>query len=203
MRPKSVGRVVPLADDLPSSSSSCAITLDVAGLDVDLDERLLGRVRHPLVRGDQRVGQRLQHDLDRDSLLALDVLERLHHLGVHGHALATCVATARSVRVHRVSFCGRAPLEHGARLRHVGVADPPARAVDVELDAVVVDVDQHATEALARAVGPRLHRDDVVPDRAAEVVGAAQRPLEAGAADLEDVRAGEDCRRRRVAIEDG
>ena len=76
-----VGRACrPTRVTLPSSSSSCAITLIVAGLHVDLDQRLLGGVGHALVRRDQRVRERLQHDLDRDALLALDVLERLHHL---------------------------------------------------------------------------------------------------------------------------
>src|SRR5207302_8419017 len=36
-----------------------------------------------LVGGDERVRQRLEHDLDLDALLALDALERLHHFAIH------------------------------------------------------------------------------------------------------------------------
>ena len=80
MRPKSVGRVVPLAGDVAVLVELLGDHLDRAGLHVDLDQRLLGGVGHALVRGEERVGERLEHDLDRDALLALDVLERLHHL---------------------------------------------------------------------------------------------------------------------------
>ena len=81
-----VGRVVPLARDVAVLVELLRDHLDLAGLHVDLDERLLGRVGHALVRGEERVRERLEHDLDRDALLALDVLERLHHLGVHRRA---------------------------------------------------------------------------------------------------------------------
>ncbi len=86
------GRVVPLADDVALLVELLGDDLDVAGLDVDLDERLLGGVGHALVRGDERVRERLQHDLDGDALLALDVLERFHHLGIH------CVTFSRLLR---------------------------------------------------------------------------------------------------------
>ena len=74
------GRVVPLARDVALFVELLGDHLDRAGLHVDLDQRFLGRVGHPLVGGEERVGQRLEHDLDGDALLALDVLERLHHL---------------------------------------------------------------------------------------------------------------------------
>ena len=74
------GRVVPLARDVALFVELLRDHLDRAGLHVDLDQRFLGRVGHPLVGGEERVGQRLEHDLDGDALLALDVLERLHHL---------------------------------------------------------------------------------------------------------------------------
>ena len=78
--PEVVRGVVPFADDLPLLVKLLRDDVDVAGLDVDLDERLLRGVRHPLVGGDERVGERLEHHLDGDALLALDVLERLHHV---------------------------------------------------------------------------------------------------------------------------
>ena len=87
-----VGGVVPLAYDVAVFVELLRDHADVAGLDVDLDERLLGRVRHPLVRGDERVRERLEHDLDRDALLALDVLERFHHFGIHGFSSARLLA---------------------------------------------------------------------------------------------------------------
>ena len=74
-----VGCVVPLANDIAFLVELLRDHLDLAGLDVDLDQRLFGRARHALVRRHERVGERLEHDLDRDPLLALDVLERLHH----------------------------------------------------------------------------------------------------------------------------
>ena len=80
MRPKSFGRVVPLLDDVALFVELLRDDVDVAGLDVDLDERFFGGVGHALVRGDEGVRQRLQHDLDRDPLLALDGVERLHHV---------------------------------------------------------------------------------------------------------------------------
>ena len=78
-----VGRVVPLAGDIALFVELLRDDADVAGLGVDLDERFLRRVGQALVRGHQRVRQCLEHDLDGDALLALDVLERLHHVGVH------------------------------------------------------------------------------------------------------------------------
>ncbi len=74
-----VRRVVPLLDDLAFLVELLGDDVDVAGLDVDLDQRLVRRVGHPLVRGHQRVRERLEHDLDGDALLALDRVERLHH----------------------------------------------------------------------------------------------------------------------------
>ena len=93
--PEVVRGVVPLADDLALLVELLGDDVDVAGLDVDLDERLLGGVRHALVRGDERVGERLEHDLDGDALLALDVLQRLHHLGVHRWAASRVARPAR------------------------------------------------------------------------------------------------------------
>ena len=83
MRPKSSGVSSHSRDDVAVLVELLRDHADLAGLDVDLDQRLLGRVGHALVRGDERVRERLEHDLDRDALLALDVLERLHHLGIH------------------------------------------------------------------------------------------------------------------------
>ena len=167
MRPKSFGRVVPLAGDVALFVELLRDHLDVAGLDVDLDQRLLGRVGHALVRGDERVRERLEHDLDRDALLALDVLERLHHLGVHRRAasfVGFCFGPARA------SGCG-APLEHRARLRDVGVRDVlGAAVVERELEAVVVGVDRARRGRGAPAPSAaRNFTETVVADRAAEV----------------------------------
>ena len=78
-----VRSVVPLASDVALFVELLRDHLDRAGLHVDLDQSFLGRGGHALVRGEQSVRERLQHDLDGDALLALDVLERLHHLGIH------------------------------------------------------------------------------------------------------------------------
>ena len=86
------GGVVPLARDVAVFVELLGDHLDRAGLHVDLDQRLFGGVGHALVGGEQRVGERLEHDLDRDALLALDVLERLHHVGVHGRTGSLGVA---------------------------------------------------------------------------------------------------------------
>jgi len=80
-------RVVPLLDDLALFIELLRDHVDVRRLDVDLDERLLRGFRRALVGGDERVRQRLQQDLDRDPLLALDRVERVHHVGVHGRSL--------------------------------------------------------------------------------------------------------------------
>ena len=77
-------RVVPLANDMAFLVEFLRNDANVAGLDVDLDEGFLGRARQALVRRDERVRERLEHDLDRDALLALDVLERFHHVAIHG-----------------------------------------------------------------------------------------------------------------------
>ena len=78
-------RVVPLADDLALLVELLRDHLDVAGLDVDLDQRLFGRVRQPLVRGHERVRERLEHDLLGDALVDRDRGEGLHHLVVSSH----------------------------------------------------------------------------------------------------------------------
>ena len=51
------GRVVPLAGDVAVFVELLRDHADLAGLDVDLDQRLLGGVGHALVRGDERVRQ--------------------------------------------------------------------------------------------------------------------------------------------------
>ena len=101
-----LGRVVPLPGDVALFVELLRDDADVTGLGVDLDQRLLGRVGQALVRGHQRVRQRLEHDLDRDALLALDVLERLHHVGVHR---ATSFCFFFSFFFARLSGFGAAP----------------------------------------------------------------------------------------------
>ena len=74
------GRVVPLADDVALFVELLRDHADLAGLDVDLDERFLGGFGHALVRGHERVRQRLQHDLFGDPLLDGERGERFEHL---------------------------------------------------------------------------------------------------------------------------
>ena len=91
-----VGRgVVPLADDPAVLVEFLRDHPDLAALGVDLDERLLGGVGHPLVGRHERVGQSLEQDLEVDPLLPFDDPEGLHQLEVHpdlslrGRSLAT------------------------------------------------------------------------------------------------------------------
>ena len=79
-------RVVPFLDHVTVFIQLLRDHIDLAGLDVDLDERFLGGIGHALVSGDQRIGQRFQHDLDRDPLLALNRVERFHHVAIHGRS---------------------------------------------------------------------------------------------------------------------
>src|SRR5262249_61600325 len=60
---------------------------DRAVLGVELDERFLGGIGHALVRGDERVGERFEHDLLGDPLLDRERRQRLEHLRVL-HAVA-------------------------------------------------------------------------------------------------------------------
>ena len=152
MRPKSAGVSSHSRTTLPSSSSSCAITLDLAGLDVDLDQRLLGRVGHALVRGDERVRERLEHDLFGDALLDRERGERLQHLGIlHAGSLLRLARSGASRCPCRASSPGRdaAP---GPTRRRCAPASMSAYAIrrsrrrrssslERELDAVVVGRD--------------------------------------------------------------
>ena len=55
----------------------------VAGLRVDLDRRVLGRVGRLLVGGQQRVLESLDESLEGDALLALDLPQSLDDLSTH------------------------------------------------------------------------------------------------------------------------
>src|SRR5262249_32387774 len=81
------GRVVPLTRDVALFVELLRDDPDLAGLDVDLDERFLGGIGHALVRGDERVGERFEHDLLGDPLLDRERHQRLEHLRVL-HAVA-------------------------------------------------------------------------------------------------------------------
>ena len=85
------GRVVPLAGDVALFVELLRDHADLAGLHVDLDQRFFGRVGHALVRGHERVGQRLEHDLLGDTLLDRQRRQGFEHLGVL-HALAPLLA---------------------------------------------------------------------------------------------------------------
>ena len=78
--PEVLRRVVPFLDDVTVFVELLRDHMDLAGLDVDLDERLVRGVGHPLICGDQRICQRLEHDLDGNALFALDRVERFHHV---------------------------------------------------------------------------------------------------------------------------
>ncbi len=80
--PEVGGRVVPLPRDVALFVELLGDHPDLAGLDVDLDERLLGGLGHALVRGDERVGERLEHDLLGDPLLDGQRRKRFEHLGI-------------------------------------------------------------------------------------------------------------------------
>ena len=97
-------RVVPLADDVAVFVELLRDHADLAGLDVDLDERFLGGFGHALVRGDERVRQRLQHDLFGDALLDRERRERFEHLGIF-HALRS-LARPRFFFLARSCGCG-------------------------------------------------------------------------------------------------
>ena len=87
------GRVVPLARDVALFVELLRDHADLAGLHVDLDQRFFGRVGHALVRGDERVGQRLEHDLLGDPLLDRQRRQRFEHLGIL-HAVTPLLAAA-------------------------------------------------------------------------------------------------------------
>ena len=111
------GRVVPLARDVALFVELLRDHADLAGLDVDLDERFLGGVGHALVRGDERVRQRLEHDLFGDPLLDCERRQRLEHLGIlHAFAPLLAAPAARLSLLASRRARLRAPLEHGARL---------------------------------------------------------------------------------------
>ena len=80
--PEVGGRVVPLAGDVALFVELLRDHADLTGLDVDLDERFLGRFGHPLVRGDERVRERLEHDLFGNALFDRERRERFEHLRV-------------------------------------------------------------------------------------------------------------------------
>ena len=88
------GRVVPLPHDVAFFVELLRDHADLAGLHVYLDQRFLGRVGHALVRGHERVGQRLEHDLLGDPLLDRQRRQGFEHLWVL-HALAPLLARAR------------------------------------------------------------------------------------------------------------
>jgi len=73
-------RVVPFLDDVTVFVELLRDHVDLAGLDIDLDQRFVRRIGHPLIGSDQGVRQRLEHDLDRDPFFALDRIQRFHHV---------------------------------------------------------------------------------------------------------------------------
>ena len=192
--PEVGGRVVPLAGDVAVLVELLRDHADLAGLDVDLDERLLGRVGHALVRGDERVRERLEHDLVGDALLDRERRQRFEHLGIF-HASPLRSQRARGALDAWPGTRLRAPLEHGARLRDVGVRDLLVDAV-VGLRRRSARARRSTSMPRTRfgpALGVELDRD-LVADGAGVVRRRAERALDARAAHLEQERS-----RRRAA----
>ena len=197
------GRVVPLADDVALFVELLRDHADLAGLDVDLDERFFGGFGHALVRGDERVRQRLQHDLLGDPLLDRERGERFEHLGVL-HALAPLLARGPLARGRALgrrllpSRGRRAPLENRARLRDVGVGDlvPAVVALD---DAALRR--RQSTSTPCTRCGPASVwnlTETVLAVAPAKCAGVRSDALEPGAAHLEQERPGQ----RRLVVEE-
>ncbi len=88
--PEVIGRVVPLADDFAVLVELLAVDADLAGVGIDGDDGLLGRVGAALVGGHQRVGEGVEQRVDRDPLVACDLSQRVEELEV---GLAHCRVT--------------------------------------------------------------------------------------------------------------
>ena len=184
------GGVVPLAGDVAFFVELLRDHADLAGLDVDLDERLLGRVGHPLVRGHERVRERLEHDLFGDALLDRERGKRFEHLGVlHDFPFARARLAALGV------------LDPGL-LRGCGPHSKTVRACVTSAIAICSrapssdSTTQLAPSKSARTPRTRLRARvrveldrDLLAEGRAVVLGPAQRTLDARAADLEQVRA--------------
>ena len=81
--PSEVGRrVVPLPDDGAVLIELLAVDADLPRLGVDGHDRLFGRVGPALVGGDQRVGERIEQGLDRNSLVPRDLPQRVEEFEV-------------------------------------------------------------------------------------------------------------------------
>ena len=106
-----LGGVVPLTHDVALDVELLAVDPDLAGVRVDGDDCLLGRVRQPLVGSDERVGESVEERVDGDALVPCDLPECIEELEVSGAHGAMTLSVA-------VVCCRRAPL------------DPPAREGD-------------------------------------------------------------------------
>ena len=137
MRPKSVGVSSHSRMTDPSSSSSWATTADLAALGVDLDQRFLGGVGHPLVGGHERVGQSLEQDFEADPLLPFDDPEGLHQLEIHASDLSLRGLSLAARLAGPVGF-GAGPTRTPCGPRRWRRREPAALAVDLEADALVV-----------------------------------------------------------------
>ncbi len=96
--PEVVGRVVARVDPVAFLVDVVGHHLDVTGEGVDLDLGLVARSGHALVGRCERVGERLQQNVDRDALLGGEELEGLHHVGVAGAHRAASFADSDSRR---------------------------------------------------------------------------------------------------------
>ena len=123
-----LGRVVPLADDVAVLVEFLAVHLDLAGVGVDRDDGFFGGGVEPLVRGDQRVRERVEQ------VCRPRCPSRGRVPGVRRGNLRSCVGLCVRVlrmRFGRVPALGlrrRAPRENGAGPFDVGVRETAAPA---------------------------------------------------------------------------
>ncbi len=190
MRPKSVGGRVPLARDVALDVELEPPDLDLAGLGVDLDLGVLGRVGAPLVGGQQRVGQRDSRSSPSSMFWSRAIWLRASRKSKF--AMVSLPPRARDAARRRRLGAG-APREDRARALDArraapGVA-PGARVVDRH--ARLVGVEHDALEAPRRlGAAPLAQRDDLAA-RAGEVRRGAQPALEPGARDVQGVAPGD------------
>ena len=205
MRPKSLGVSSHSRTTAPSSSSSCAMTwmspvstsISTSASSAAFGIRLYA-VTSAFASASSMISMEMPFSRSMFSsasiiseFIAKPSVRCAARCSLRGALLVALLAAPTRLRC-------RAPLEDRACLGDVVELDPALGAVDVEDGTVLVDARDRAAEALDGAVAVAvtsrsgLHGDEVADD-AAPVVGAPERPLEAGAAHLEGVRPPEDA----------
>ncbi len=183
--PEVLGRRVPLARDVALDVELEAPDLDLAGLGVDLDLGVLGRVGTTLVGGEQRVGQRDEELALVDVLVTRDLSQRLEEVEVrHGQPFVLVARTARAratawLRRPTRRPCARA--RRGRARRRRGPA--PCRRASTLASSAPTTGPSRRRVGLALAALAQRHESR--RRRPGEVLGRAQLALEAGARDVE------------------